>query len=86
MQPTTTRTGESPTTTTPTSHAAPFILDTLDSFAAKDSLNRFALLFCVAAGIASLPHLLMRGLVTPSIEEARTSFVWALPFTAARCI
>ena len=55
----------------------------LDSFAAEDSLNGFALLFCLGAGIASLPHLLMRGLVTPSIEEARTSFLWALPFTAA---
>ncbi len=55
----------------------------LDSFAAEDSLNRFALLFCLVAGIASLPHLLMRGLVTPSIEEARTSFLWALPFTGA---
>ncbi len=55
----------------------------VDSFAATDSLNRFALLVCLATGIASLPHLLMRGLVTPSIEEARMSFVWALPFTAA---
>ncbi|MGZ8415605.1 MAG: sodium:solute symporter family transporter [Methyloceanibacter sp.] len=53
----------------------------LDSFAAEDSLNRFALLFCLGAGIASLPHILMRGLVTPTIEEARTSFLWALPFT-----
>ena len=53
----------------------------LDSFAAEDNLNRLALLFCLVAGVASLPHLLMRGLVTPSIEEARTSFLWALPFT-----
>ncbi len=58
----------------------------LETFAAEDSLNRFALLFCVTAGIASLPHLLLRGLVTPSIEEARTSFLWALPFTAALCL
>jgi cation/acetate symporter len=28
----------------------------------------------------------MRGLVTPSIEEARSSFLWALPFTAALCL
>ena len=54
----------------------------LDGFAAEDRLNRFALLFCFGAGIASLPHILMRGLVTPAIEEARTSFLWALPFTA----
>ncbi len=55
----------------------------LDSFAADDSLNDFALLFCLITGVASLPHLLMRGLVTPSIEEARTSFLWALPFAGA---
>jgi cation/acetate symporter len=53
----------------------------LESFATEDSLNRFALLVCLGAGIASLPHLLMRGLVTPSIAEARSSFLWALPFT-----
>ena len=58
----------------------------LDSFAAEDRLNRFALLFCLATGIASLPHLLMRGLVTPSIAEARTSFFWALPFAGALCL
>src|SRR3990170_545671 len=46
----------------------------LDSFVAEDRVNRFALLFCLAAGIAALPHLLMRSLVTPSIAEARTSF------------
>jgi cation/acetate symporter len=28
----------------------------------------------------------MRSLVTPSIEEARTSFLWALPFAAALCL
>ena len=55
----------------------------LDGFAAEDSLNRLALLFCLVTGIASLPPLLMRGLVTPSIEEARTSFLWALPFAGA---
>ena len=55
----------------------------LETFAAPDAANRFALLFCLAAGIASLPPLLMRSLVTPSIEEARSSFLWALPFSAA---
>jgi cation/acetate symporter len=58
----------------------------LDSFVAEDRVNRFALLFCLAAGTASLPHFLMRGLVTPSIEEARTSFFWALPFAGALCL
>jgi cation/acetate symporter len=55
----------------------------LDSFAPQDGLNRLGLLFCLATGIASLPYLLLRGLVTPSIHEARSSFLWALPFTAA---
>ena len=58
----------------------------LETFAAPDSANRFALLFCLAAGIASLPPLLMRSLVTPSIEEARSSFLWALPLSAALCL
>jgi cation/acetate symporter len=58
----------------------------LDSFAANDPVNRFALLFCLAAGTVSLPHLLLRALVTPSIEEARSSFLWALPFAAALCL
>ena len=58
----------------------------LETFSATDGTNRFALLFCLAAGIASLPPLLMRSLVTPSIEEARSSFLWALPFSAARCL
>jgi len=65
---------------------AAFVTFKLESFAVEDPINRFALLFCLAAGIASLPHLLMRGLVTPSIEEARTSFLWALPFGAALCL
>jgi cation/acetate symporter len=44
------------------------------------------LLFCLAAGLAALPHLLVRSLVTPSIEGARNSFLWAIPFTAALCL
>jgi cation/acetate symporter len=55
----------------------------LETFAAENPVNRFALLFCLAAGIASFPHLLLRGFVTPSVEEARTSFLWSLPFAAA---
>jgi cation/acetate symporter len=58
----------------------------LKSFAAQDPANRFALVFCLAAGIASLPHLLMRGLTTPSVEGARASFLLALPFTAVLCV
>ena len=58
----------------------------LETFTAEDTLNRFALVFCLAAGIASLPHLLVRCLVTPSSEDARMSFLWALPFTGALCL
>jgi cation/acetate symporter len=58
----------------------------LKPFAAEDPANRFALVFCLAAGVASLPHLLMRGLTTPSVEGARTSFLLALPFTAVLCL
>ena len=49
-------------------------------------LNAFALAFCLAAGVASLPHLLARGLTTPTNEEARISFFWALGFVAALCL
>jgi cation/acetate symporter len=55
----------------------------LESFAAVDPVNRFAQIFCLVTGIASLPHLLSRSLVTPSTEEAGSSFLWALPFAAA---
>lgn len=65
---------------------AAFATFKLETFAAEDTLNRFALLFCFAAGTASLPHLLLRGFVTPTVEEARTSFLWALPFAAALCL
>jgi cation/acetate symporter len=58
----------------------------LEAFASEDAPNRFALLFCLVTGIAALPALLMRSLVTPSIEEARTSYLWALPFAAALCL
>jgi cation/acetate symporter len=58
----------------------------LDSFAPEDSVNRVALLFCLAAGTAALPQLLQRGFVTPSVEEARSSFIWALPFAGALCL
>jgi cation/acetate symporter len=57
----------------------------LEAFTAADQLNRLAALFCLAAGIVSLPHLLLRASVTPIVAEARASFLWALPFTAALC-
>ena len=42
--------------------------------------NFFALLFCLALGTASLPHILMRYYTTPSVSEARTSVTWSLLF------
>jgi cation/acetate symporter len=58
----------------------------LEAWVPEDTVNRFALLLCLAAGIASLPLLLQRGVTTPSVEEARNSFLWALPVTAALCL
>jgi cation/acetate symporter len=57
-----------------------------DGLAAADPLNAFALAFCLAAGVAALPHLLARGLTTPTNEEARVSYLWALGFVAAPCL
>jgi cation/acetate symporter len=56
------------------------------TFAAEDKLDHFAMLFSVAAGLAALPHLLVRSLVTPSTEGARTSFLWAMLFTGVLCL
>jgi cation/acetate symporter len=57
-----------------------------ETFVAEDKLNRFALLFSIAAGLAAMPHLLVRSLVTPSAGDARTSFLWAILFTAVLCL
>ncbi len=65
---------------------AAFATYMLESFAPDDSVNRVALLFCLAAGTAALPQLLQRSFVTPSVEETRFSFVWALPFAGALCL
>ena len=58
----------------------------IDALAADDPLNAFALVFCLAAGVAVLPHLLARGLTTPTDEEAQVSYLWALRFVAALCL
>jgi cation/acetate symporter len=57
-----------------------------ETFAADDKLNRFALLFSVATGLAAMPHHLLRSLVTPSTEGARTSFLWAMLFIGVLCL
>jgi cation/acetate symporter len=57
-----------------------------DALAAADPLNAFALGFCLAAGVAVLPHLLARGLTTPTDGETQSSYLWALRFVAALCL
>lgn len=45
------------------------------------SLWKYAtLIFCLMAGTASLPHVLMRFFTTPSVREARVSVAWSLLF------
>ena len=58
----------------------------LQTFAQSDAANRFALIFCLAAGIASLPFLLMRSFTTPSASEARISFLAAPFFAGLLCL
>lgn len=65
---------------------AAFASFSIEGVAPEDSVNRFALLFCLAVGVASLPLILQRGFTTPSVEEARNAFLWALPFAAALCL
>ena len=38
------------------------------------------LAFCMMAGTASLPHILMRYFTTPSVKAARQSVAWSLLF------
>ena len=38
------------------------------------------LIFCLMAGTASLPHVLMRFFTTPSVKQARASVAWSLLF------
>lgn len=55
----------------------------LAPFSAMTPLNVFALIACLAAGAASLPHILMRFGTTRSVRDARASANWALVFAAA---
>ena len=54
------------------SHAIPFTN--------YDPKNFFLLIFCLMAGTASLPHVLMRFFTTPSVKAARISVGWSLFF------
>lgn len=42
--------------------------------------NFLALVFCLMAGTAALPHILMRSYTTPTVHQARSSVFWALFF------
>ncbi len=44
--------------------------------------NFLALIFCLMAGTAGLPHLLTRFYTTPTVADARRSVAWALFFVA----
>ena len=45
-----------------------------------ESWKFFTLAFCMMAGTASLPHILMRYFTTPSVRAARKSVAWSLFF------
>ncbi len=68
--------------------AAPQIFETTP-FAGEDDATRdtrrvnfLALLFCLMAGTAGLPHILTRYLTTPSIAATRRSVAWSIFFIA----
>lgn len=52
----------------------------LTPFTDYDPANFFLLIACLTAGTASLPHLLMRYVTTPTVREARKSVGWSLLF------
>ncbi|MFM2112887.1 MAG: hypothetical protein RLZZ271_1547, partial [Pseudomonadota bacterium] len=43
-------------------------------------LNGLALVFCLMVGTASLPHIVVRSMTTPTPSDARKSIVWAMVF------
>ncbi len=76
---------------------SPFALDTvlvdevvpslgLRALAQSSPVNIIALVFCVAAGVASLPYLLMRSFTTRSAVDARLSFLMAPIFVLLLCV
>jgi cation/acetate symporter len=69
----------------PRSHAEPFWSGTLDPPRAAEERegnrrNFLALVFCLMAGTAGLPHVLMRSYTTPGVSAARRSVFWSLFF------
>ena len=68
-------------------HGKPFAGDPAgtpqEQQAFEHSRNNFlALMFCLMAGTAGLPHLLTRFYTTPSVADTRRSVAWALFFVA----
>ena len=68
-------------------HGQPFAGDPDGSEAARAAFDRsranfLALVFCLMAGTACLPHLLTRFYTTPSVADARSSVAWALFFVS----
>lgn len=55
-------------------------------FAQTSPVNSFALLFCLAAGMASFPYLLMRSFTAPDAVDARAAFVGAPVFLVLLCL
>ena len=50
------------------------------SFFLEDKTRMIGQAFCMMAGTASLPHILMRYFTTPSVKAARQSVAWSLLF------
>jgi cation/acetate symporter len=63
----------------PEPHAQPFPGATLEASDIRRN-NFLALVFCLMAGTAALPHILMRDYTTPSVHATRMSVFWALFF------
>jgi cation/acetate symporter len=52
------------------------------SFGTLEAVSNLELILCLMAGTVSLPHIVTRGLTTPSTREARASAGWSLLFIA----
>ncbi|QDL54206.1 VC_2705 family sodium/solute symporter [Rhodoferax aquaticus] len=68
-------------------HSLPYAGDPTGDAQAKQAfdtsrLNFLALMFCLMAGTAGLPHVLTRYYTTPSVAETRNSVAWSLVFIA----
>lgn len=68
-------------------HGKPFAGDPAGSEREQEAFagsraNFLALMFCLMAGTAALPHLLTRFYTTPSVADTRSSVTWALFFVA----